>query len=345
MGEEKEKVKLAFYWGATCGGCDVATLDIEEKILDVVNIADIVLWPVAMDFKYKDVEAMEPNSVDVCLFNGAVRNSETEEIAKMLREKSKVMIAFGSCACFGGIPGLGNVANREQIFKVAYKDTPSTVNPEFVTPQTEMVDENGEKLTLPDFWDTVKTLDQVVDVDYYVPGCPPTVDRINDAIGIIAKFAETGELPPKGAVVAFEKTLCDECERKRDEEKKIKQVYRPYELKEVDPEKCLLDQGLLCMGPATRGGCGAQCVSVNMPCRGCYGPSPEVRDHGAAFLSAVASILGVEEETEMIDEGTAEEIKDLLDQVKDPLGTFYRFTLPDSMLKRVIIKPDAGKEE
>ena len=344
MGEEK-KIKLALYWAATCGGCDVATLDINEKILDVVNIADIVLWPVAMDFKYKDVEAMEPNSIDVCLFNGAIRNSEHEEIAKMLREKSKVMIAFGSCACSGGIPGLGNVANREQIFQVAYKDTPSTDNPDFVTPQTEMVDDGGETLTLPEFWDTVKTLDQTVDVDYYVPGCPPTVDRITDAIGIIAKFAETGELPPKGAVVAFEKTLCDECERKRDEEKKIKQVYRPHELKEVDPEKCLLDQGILCMGPATRGGCGAQCVNVNMPCRGCYGPSPEVQDHGAAYLSAVASILGLEDEIEMIDLGTAEEITELVDQVKDPLGTFYRFTLPDSMLKRVQIKSNGEKEE
>jgi len=344
MGEEKKekkgKIKIALYWAATCGGCDIAVLDINEKILDVVNIADIVLWPVAMDFKYKDIEKMEPKSIDVCLFNGAVRSSEHEEIAKMLREKSKVMIAFGSCACFGGIPGLGNVANREQIFKVAYKDTPSTVNPEFVTPQTEMMTNGGEKLTLPDFWDTVKTLDQTVDVDYYVPGCPPTVDRVLDAVGILAKFAETGELPPKGAVVAFDKNLCDECERKRDEEKKIKRIYRPYELKEIDPEKCLLDQGILCMGLATRGGCGARCINANMPCRGCYGPSPEIKDHGAAVLSAIASILGVEDEAAMIGEGTPEEVKELLDQVKDPLGTFYRFTLPSSMLKRVIIKPE-----
>ncbi|MBA5942666.1 MAG: oxidoreductase [Methanophagales archaeon] len=343
--EKKEKIKLAFYWGATCGGCDVATLDIKEKILDVVSIADIVLWPVAMDFKYTDVEEMEPDSIDVCLFNGAIQSSEHEEIAEMLREKSKVMIAYGSCACFGGIPGLGNVANREQIFKTVFKDTPSTVNPEFVTPQTEMIDDAGEKLTLPEIWDTVKTLDQTVDVDYYVPGCPPVVDRINDAIGIIAKYAETGELPPKAAVVAFKKALCDECERKKDDAMKIKRIYRPYELTEIDPEKCLLEQGLLCTGSATRGGCGARCIKANMPCRGCYGPTSEIKDQGAAALSAVASILGIEEETEMIEEGIAEEVDELLDQVKDPLGTFYRFGLPNSRLKRVIINPDGGKED
>jgi F420-non-reducing hydrogenase small subunit len=335
--EGKEKIKLAFYWAATCGGCDVATLDIEEKILDVINIADIVLWPVAMDFKYKDVEKMEPNSIDICLFNGAVRNSEHEEIAKMLREKSKVMVAFGSCACFGGIPGLANVANREQIFNVVYGETASTVNPEFVIPMTEC-EIDREKLTLPEFWDTVKTLDQTVEVDYYVPGCPPVVDRINDAIGIIAKYAETGELPPKGTVVAFDKTLCDECPRERAEERKLKWIYRPHQIKEVDPDKCLLDQGILCMGPATRGGCGARCLKVNMPCRGCMGPTAEIKDHGAAVLSMIASVLGVEGEEKMSDN----EVEELVSSIHDQLGTFYRFTLPASLLKRVIIKANGG---
>jgi F420-non-reducing hydrogenase small subunit len=330
-----EKIKLALYWGATCGGCDIAILDLKEKILDVAAIADIVLWPVAMDFKYKDVEKMDENSIDICMYNGAIRNSENEEIAELLREKSKVMIAFGSCACFGGIPGLGNVSNKAGIFDVSYRQTPSTVNPDFIVPKEDM-ETNGKKLSLPSFYDTVKTLGQTVDVDYYVPGCPPAIERIEDAVAIIAKYAETGELPPKGAVVAFDKTLCDECERER-EEKKIKKIYRPYEI-EPDPEKCLLDQGILCMGPATRGGCGARCIKANMPCRGCYGPTAAIRDHGAAGLSAIASILGIEDETEM----TEDEMTALIDQIKDPLGMFYRFTLPSGMINRVIIK---DKEE
>jgi len=60
----KEKLKIAFYWAASCGGCEVAVLDINEKILDVVAAADIVFWPVAIDIKYKDVEAMPEKSID-----------------------------------------------------------------------------------------------------------------------------------------------------------------------------------------------------------------------------------------------------------------------------------------
>lgn len=333
IGAVMEKPKFAFYGAATCGGCDVAILDIEERILDVIGVADVVLWPIAMDFKYKDVEAMEAKSIDVCLFNGAVRNSEHEHLARVLREKSKIMIAFGSCACFGGIPGLANVANREQIFNIAYKETPSTTNPEGVIPLVE-VKVAGEKLTLPEFFDTVKTLDQTVNVDYYLPGCPPPVERINDAVGMIKKFVETGELPHKGTVIASERSLCDECDREKEEKRKLKAVYRAHEIRDVDPKKCLLDQGILCMGPATRGGCGQRCINANMPCRGCMGPTPASVDQGAAYLSAIASILGIEEEKELSDE----EVSKLVDQIKDPLGTFYRFSLPAGLIRKAIVK-------
>ena len=88
---EKEKLKIAFYWAASCGGCEVAVLDVNEKILDVVAKADIVFWPVAMDIKYKDVEAMPDKSIDACFFNGAIRNSENESMAKLLRKKAKIL--------------------------------------------------------------------------------------------------------------------------------------------------------------------------------------------------------------------------------------------------------------
>ena len=99
-------------------------------------MADIVFWPVAIDVKYKDVEAMPEKSIDVCLFNGAIRTSEQEHMAKMLREKSKVLIAYGACAYNGGIPGLANLYNREMIFDRVYLETPSTDNKEKYMPQT-----------------------------------------------------------------------------------------------------------------------------------------------------------------------------------------------------------------
>jgi len=322
----KQKLKFAFYWAASCGGCEIAVLDTDEKILDVVALADIVFWPVAIDVKYKDVEAMPDNSVDVCFFNGAVRNEEQEYLAKLLRKKSKVLVAFGSCAHQGGVPGLANVADRKEIFETVYLNNPSTVNPKGVVPQPSFKVPEGE-VKIPEFYDTVRTLDQVVDVDYYLPGCPPHPKRIFAAVDAIAK----GALPPKGSVLGPEKSVCDECPRKK-EEKKISKIYRVYEIV-PQPEKCLLEQGIICMGPATRGGCEAQCISANMPCTGCGGPCPKTTEQGAAMISALASIIGLEEEKEK--EFNPQK---LIDQVKDPLGTFYRYSLPASILRRRVKK-------
>jgi F420-non-reducing hydrogenase small subunit len=328
-----EKIKIAQYWGAGCGGCDVALLDIDAKILDVHAIADVVFWPIGFDGKIKDIEAMPDKSITVSFYNGAIRNSENEHIAKMLRQKSVVMISFGSCACFGGTPGLANVTNKREIFETVYKNTQSTDNPNFVTPQAHTKVKEGE-LELPEFYDSVKTLDEVVDVDYFMPGCPPTVNLIAMAVDAVAQYVTKGTpLPPKGTVIASDKSLCDECNRERVEKgRRIERIYQAYEIK-PDPKKCLLDQGIICIGPATRAGCGAMCPNASMPCRGCMGPTRGVQEQGASMLSAVSSLLNITNAESSMSE---EQIMELMLQVKDPLGTFYAFTLPKSMLKRIV---------
>jgi len=327
------KLKLAFYWAASCGGCEIAVLDIDEKILDVVEIADIVFWPVAMDIKYVDVENMPDKYVDVCFFNGAIRTEEQEYIAKLLRQKSKLLIAYGTCSYIGGIPGLANLADKGEVFKKAYLQTFSTKNPKGVLPRTRLKVSEGE-LELPGFYDTVKTLDQTVDVDYYVPGCPPAVERTLYALEVISK----GELPPKGSVLAPLKSVCDECPKKK-EDKKISKIYRTYEIT-PDPERCLLEQGIICMGPATRGGCGARCLKANMPCTGCGGPCPNSPEQGTAMISALASILGVETEKE-----NYVEVEKLIDQIRDPIGTFYMYSLPSSIINRRVMKNEGNNHK
>ena len=328
-----DKIKIAQYWGAGCGGCDVALLDIDAKILDVHAIAEVVFWPIGFDGKLHEIEAMPDKSITVSFYNGAIRNSENEHVAKVLREKSAVLIAFGSCACFGGTPGLANVTNKEEVFQTVYKDTVSTDNPDFVTPQPHLQVPEGE-VELPEFYDSVKTLDEVVDVDYFMPGCPPTVNLIAMAVDAVAKHVTEGaDLPPKGTVIASDKTLCDECDRERVEKgRRIEKIYQSYEIK-ADPKKCLLDQGIICIGPATRAGCGAMCPKANMPCRGCMGPTKAVMDHGGSMLSALSSLLNITDSESKLSE---EQIMELMMQVKDPLGTFYAFTLPKSLLKRTV---------
>lgn len=319
-----DKPKLALYWAASCGGCEIAVLDIQEKILDVANAFDIVFWPVAMDFKYDDVRKMEDKGIDICLFNGAIRNSENEEIAHLLRQKSKVLVAFGSCAYEGGIPGLANLSTKEEMLNFVYKESPSTISNNNGLPQTHYKVNEGE-IEIPELYEYVKPLKDVVDVDYYIPGCPPQPEQIWNVIEYILSGKP---LPPAGSVLgAGDKTCCDECPRER-KEKKIKEFHRPYEII-PNPDECLLDQGIICMGPATRSGCGALCVKANVPCRGCYGAPPNCLDQGAKMISALSSV---------IDAHSPEEIEQILGTITDAVGTFYRFSLPYSILKRRVVQ-------
>jgi F420-non-reducing hydrogenase small subunit len=313
---------LALYWAASCGGCEIAVLDLQEKILDVAAAFDIVLWPVAMDFKYADIRAREDQSIDLCLFNGSIRNSENEDVARLLRAKSRTLVAFGSCSMEGGIPGLANLTTKAEIMNFVYRDSPSTDTTNGgVFPQAHTAMPEGD-IEIPELWETVKALDQVVEVDYYVPGCPP----VSDQIWIVVQAVLSGSpLPPRGSILgAGMKTCCDECGRKK-EEKKLDRFLRPYEIM-PDPERCLLEQGLVCMGPATRDGCGTLCPAANMPCRGCYGPPPNAPDQGAKMVSALSSVINAHEPAE---------IEKILDQIVDPMGTFYRFSLAHSILRRV----------
>jgi F420-non-reducing hydrogenase small subunit len=321
-----DKPKIAFYWNASCGGCEETVVDLNEDILKVVDAVDIVFWPVALDFKRKDIEALSDGAIAVSFINGAIRTEEQEEMVRLLRAKSGLVVAFGACAHLGGIPGLGNFCTKDTIFQRAYKETPSTENPQGTVPQ-ERIDVGVGVLTLPEFYDTVKTLNQTIPVDYYLPGCPPPPDLIMNAVNAIL----TGQLPEKGAVLAPNKALCDTCPRNetKPEKMSIKEIKRPWEIK-IDPEKCFLAQGLICLGPATRSGCGETCIRANMPCRGCFGPLDGVVDHGAKALSAIASLLGLEDEEKMTDE----EVQGLVDRIADPAGTFYRFGLPSSLLRR-----------
>ncbi len=319
---DSEKLNFAFYWTASCGGCEVVVLDIDEKILDVVEVADIVFWPCAMDFKYDEVEAMDENEIDVCFFNGAIRNEENKEIAELLREKSEVMVAFGSCSALGGIPGLGNDTSKEEIFEKSYISTFSTDNEDEVYPEKSTEVSEGE-LTIPELTENVRALDQVIDVEYYLPGCPTNPDIIVKAVEAIAE----GNLPPAGTnltALVSEKTVCDECERELAEEKSVTEFKRIHEA-EDNGEDCLLEQGIICMGPATSVGCGARCTEVNFPCRGCFGPPKDVEDQGAKMVSLLGSLIDSEDE---------EEIEEMIQDITDPLGTFYSYSLPKSLLKR-----------
>lgn len=343
MTGKPDKPRLAMYWASACGGCEVSVLNIGDKLLMLDKTFELVFCPCLTDVKHEDVRGFPDGHIDLCLFNGAIRSSENEELAHLLRRKSKILVAFGSCAHEGCVPGLANLTTAAAILDTVYRTRFATDNPQDRLPQPRTHVPEGT-LALPDLYDTVQTLDQVERVDYYVPGCPPESPRVWEVLELfVAAFLGGAALPASGAVLGARSTaVCEECPR----EKLACQVERFHRVHEIvpEPKTCLLAQGLICMGVATRGGCGALCPQVGLGCRGCYGPPEGVVDQGAQMIAALAAILGVgsphEGETKL-----KQEIGAAMDTVVDPAGTFYRYSLAHSLLQRARIRQPAEKGE
>ena len=302
MAEEGQKVKVLTTWLSGCSGCHLAFADINEALIDVMELADFEHSPVLMDVKYNEIP-----EVNVAIVEGGIRNDENHEMAEKIREKADFVIAYGTCAVYGGIPGLGNLCTNEELLTEAYITCPSNVNPENIVPNEEV----------PTFESRVRPLGEVIDVDLNLPGCPPRSDIVAQALMALLK-GEPLELPTTN--------LCEVCPREKPPEGlAMGEIKRQFELGKPEEEVCLVTQGLVCMGPATVSLCGAECPSIAVPCRGCYGPTGNVIDQGAKMISAIGSDFGVESDKTIDPETVA-------DQLDDVVGTFYTFTLPASLV-------------
>jgi F420-non-reducing hydrogenase small subunit len=315
------KPKFAMYWAAGCGGCEIAVLNTGPKLLDVDAAFDLAFWPVAMDAKVKDVQALPDGAITLTLFDGGIRSDENVAMARLLRRKSKILVSFGSCACEGSIPGLANLSPAGEIVETAF--TTATSDVKGVRPVARWKGPDGD-LHLPELLPVLRTLPQVVPVDYFMPGCPPESERISEVLDLVLRaLSGQAELPPPGSVLgATASTVCETCARKRNEKTII--AFRRIQDGKTDPELCLLEQGIPCNGPATRGGCGALCPKAGAQCIGCYGPAEGVVDFGGRLIAAFGSV---------IDGKTPEEIERVLDGLPDPAGQFYRFSLAGCLLR------------
>lgn len=297
-----EKAKIGTMWLGGCSGCHLSIADFHEAILDVMELADFEFSPVLMDTKYDEVPEL-----DVLIVEGGIRNDENRELAEMLREKAKFVINYGTCAVYGGIPGLGNLHDVDDLTQEAYINSPSTINPEGIIPNEEV----------PHLESRVRPLADVIDVDLSVPGCPPRSDVVAQAVLALLK-GEPVELPSTN--------LCEVCPREKPPEGLAMDfIKRQFEIGKPEEELCLISQGLICMGPATLSLCGAECPTIAIQCRGCYGPTPKVQDQGAKMISAIASDYGVEQDKTVDPEEVA-------DQLDDIVGTFYTYTLPAALV-------------
>ncbi|MFO7753299.1 MAG: methyl viologen-reducing hydrogenase [Desulfobacteraceae bacterium] len=278
-------VNVASDWLNSCSGCEIAILNLGETLLELLPELNFVHIPVLMDHKYHgqtgEEKKLDIPEATVGILSGGVRNEEHLEVAHEMRKKCDVLIALGTCATHGGIPALINSYTNEELLD-RYYNTEST-DSEYSGAATQGV---------APLLDRCYALDEKIDVDVYLPGCPPHPDHIGAAILGLLK-GEPADLPFR--------SVCDTCPTQRKGKGEVKEIKRGVIRPEFDPEKqvaemrCLLEQGYLCMGPVTRAGCsGAEgeaprCINARVPCRGCYGPVQQDGNQLLDMLNALVS--------------------------------------------------------
>ena len=330
IGSVVTKPRLAVYWTTGCGGCDAAFLDLGERLLEIERGFELVFFPLLMDRKRDHIESLPDGSIDLGVITGAIRNTEDVQMAHLLRRTSNTLLAFGACAQLGSVLALADLVPVTTLLRTVYREGPASQYPR--SPQ-ELV-EGGCVLRLPDLTRSVQPVEAVVPVDYAVPGCPPEVARLWEVVQLFMDaFIRGAELPERGSVLgATEATVCEDCLR-LPPEGRVSRFHRFHHV-HPDPERCLLDDGLVCLGPATRGGCGAPCPAAGAACSGCYGAPFEVEDQGARMLGALAAMTesGAPETDE---EELRSQAEEALASLVDPVGTLYRYCFARSLLARL----------
>ena len=315
------------YWAASCGGCEISLANIHEAILEIDTHFNFMFCPCLLDTKKKDIELLPDGDIFLTLFNGALRTEENLEMAKLLRRKSKVFVAFGSCAATGGIPALANHHGIEDVLKTAFYEVPSVDNPDRLIPGTRCQVPDGE-LELPAFLNRVLAAHEAVTVDYTMPGCPPEPEQI---ISVVRHVASGVPLPPSGSLIGCNnRAVCDECQRTK-RNTLAPRLIRPFEAV-PEPGWCLVEQGFLCLGSATRGGCKAVCPTANMPCTGCYGSLDNSVDPGATALATLAASVDPGSAVGTDEAVLHSRLRNALSGIADPLGTFYRYSLSETVV-------------
>jgi len=243
-------VKVAFMQLSDCWGCHQSLLNAHLGLLPVLPALEFVYWPAVVDFKQDSLKAREAGSVLVGFIEGAIRTKQDYDNVKLMREKCALIIAFGSCACYGNVAGLANQWDIETLKKRKFIEVESATNETPTIPSKHV----------PEFQGKIVNVDEVINVDVYMSGCPPKPEQIISAVVFLL-----GQKPFPMSDLAF----CNDCSIK---------------------DSCLLDSGTLCFGPITSMGCNLKCTSDRKPCVGCYGPAQTVDSRAEKLNSNVKSL-------------------------------------------------------
>ncbi|MDD5286285.1 MAG: methyl viologen-reducing hydrogenase [Desulfuromonadaceae bacterium] len=255
-------------WLSDCSGCHIAIVDLHEKILNVLQAVKIQRCPVLTDIKGY------PHAT-VGLVSGAIRNEHDRHAAIEMRKCCDIVIAWGSCAVFGGPAGAGNIHTPVEIGRAVYLENKTTTS---AAPPSREVSPL-ESLVSP--------LDSVIDVDLYLPGCPPHPAFVFEALSALVE----GRQPEVNR-----RSVCAKCKRKMEKTdvSEIKTNSEGF----PNADQCFLSQGYSCMGSVTIDRCLAPCPANGVPCTGCAGatmqiltePNRDIRTEIAERMSRLTKI-------------------------------------------------------
>ncbi len=279
-------IKIAGEALNACSGCEISFLDMGERMFSLLEKVQIVHLPLLMDSKHSGITGKDQSfnipKADIGLVSGSIKTREHLELAFAMRESCRIIIAMGTCASHGGIPAMANSYEKRDMEEC------------FLSGDSTDACETFPSELVPELLDTCRAVDEVIKVDYFLPGCPPHPDHIFNLLSALEK-GEDYVLPKL--------SVCDNCPATREGKGGVAVMERPLALPDWEKNdggqtqdlcKCFIEQGFLCMGPVTIDGCGgdsesARCIAAGMPCRGCYGPLEHLGNQRLAMLNALVS--------------------------------------------------------
>ena len=240
------EVTINTEWLSDCSGCHIAIVDLHEKILNVLKVVKIQRCPVLTDIK-------DYPHATVGLVSGAIRNEHDRHAAIEMRKSCDIIIAWGSCAVFGGPAGAGNIHTPEEIGRAVYLDNKTTTSANPPSREVSLMES------------VVTTVDSVIDVDLYLPGCPPHPAFVFEALSALVE----GRQPEVNR-----RSVCAKCLRKMEKTDVNELLTNSQGF--PNAEQCFLSQGYTCMGSVTIDRCLAPCPANGVPCTGCAGATMQI---------------------------------------------------------------------
>ncbi len=249
--------KVAFMQLSSCWGCHQSLLNAHLGLLSILPELEIVYWPAVVDFKHDSLVAREDGSIVVGFIEGMIRTREDLENTKLMRNKCQIIVALGTCSCYGSVAGLANLYNKDQL-----------LNRKFIEAES-ITDSRIPDKHVPPIEEFVVNVKEIIDIDVFIPGCPPTTENIVASILYLLSLLSPG--PEKREP---NKSVCEKCE-----------LYN---------EGCLLNKEELCFGPITAAGCELMCPEDGNPCVGCFKATSKVGDKATVLMDKLISITEID---------------------------------------------------